>query len=80
MNQRRVFVLAVIQTVVIVGIVALQDPEVRRNVAWALEWTRDRALDFLHGPDLPHASHREIAAVIDRAEEIAAEAAPKGEA
>lgn len=80
MNGRRgAFLVALLQTAALVAIVALQDPEVRRNVAWALEWGRMRALDFIRGPGLPVASDAEIAKVISRAEAIVAEAV-EGEA
>ena len=78
MTQRRAFVFALLQTAALVAVVALQDPEVRRNVAYALEWSRERALDWLRGPTLPHASDREVSEVIRRAEEIASDAATKG--
>jgi hypothetical protein len=68
-DQARAFVLAVLQVGALVAIAALQDPEIRRNVVWGLEWTRDRVRAILV-PDDDEPPAPAVSAVLAEAREI----------
>ena len=68
-EQRDDFARAIVQGVILVGIVILQDPEVRRNVAWALQWTGERLRAMLR-PDDDEPPAPDVTRVIQAAREI----------
>jgi hypothetical protein len=56
----------------LLGLVVLQDPEVRRNLLWAIEWTTDRLRARLD-PDGDEPPAPDVSAVIQQAKSITME-------
>lgn len=76
--ETRAFVTQVVRISILVFVVSLQDPELRRNIRHGFAWTRGKVLEELEPviDRLPSAPAPLVSAMLERAEQVKREPLP----
>lgn len=75
-RELQTFILTLLQMGALIALAALQDPEIRRNLAWALAWTRERARAII-APEADEPAPADVSALIEEARRVVRDVPPQ---